>query len=898
MTLVAGTKLGPYEVIAPIGAGGMGEVYRARDSRLHREVAIKVLPERVASDAEALARFEREARSIAALSHPNILAIHDFGTERGIAYAVTELLEGETLAERLARGPLPTEALGRVGAEICAALTAAHRKGIVHRDLKPSNVMLTKSGVKLLDFGLAKATSPLAGDGQMTSAQTAAADVTREGSIVGTLSYMSPEQLEGKPVDARSDIFSLGATLYEAATGRKAFQGTSQASVLSAILTSEPPPVSSIRALSPPSLDRLVKTCLAKDPDARWQTAHDVGLQLVSLEESGTSAPAVGAGVRAPGRRGIWPWLLAALVGLVAVAAAVALWKSRTPSGPPARTVTFPLPPPPGRAFFTTYETTMVAVSPDGARIAFVSAPFAVSAAGRGVAAQESPGTRTIWVRDLATLQAQPVRGTEAATSLFWSPDGKSIGFFAPGKIKRVLLAPDASPVPVCDLPSGGGRAGTWGAGGDILFADVQGRAIQRVPAAGGTPETLVQASENEVRLQWPWFLPDGRRYVYSARLKDGSRRLMLATLGKPGTEIARVGSAAQYVAPGYLVFVRDGALMAQRFDADAGRLAGDPIAVADSVNYFLSTGRASFAASPSGTLVYQTHEDVNRLVWFDREGRALETIGAPGNYLNLALDRQGRRIFFDRTAAGLGTFDVWSWDLERGIETRITTGDDTEVFPIELPGGTSIVYSANRGFAPVLVRRDLISGAETRLTAVQDAFQQAQDVSPDGRILVYIERARTGNFDIWTVPLSGPGEAKPFLQSAYDNKEVRFSPDGRFLAFLASDSGQAEAYLTPFPGPGEKVRLSSGGARLLRWGPDGKTLFYLTADGRMMALPVQTSPVLRTGTPTAIFTISGRPWLNFQISRDGTRFLAVVPESSADEQPMTVVVDWAASLR
>ncbi len=894
MTLAAGTKLGPYEIQAPLGAGGMGEVYRARDSRLHREVAIKVLPERVASDAEALARFEREARSIAALSHPNILAIHDFGTERGIAYAVTELLEGETLAERLARGPLPTEALARVGAEICAALTAAHRKGIVHRDLKPSNVMLTKSGVKLLDFGLAKASAPLSSDDRMTSAQTAAADVTREGSIVGTLSYMSPEQLEGKPVDARSDIFSLGATLYEAATGRKAFQGTSQASVLSAILTSEPPPVSSIRALSPPSLDRLVKTCLAKDPDARWQTAHDVGLQLSALEEAGASATAVGVGVRASGRRGMWPWLLAALV---AVAAAIALWKSRTPAAPPARTVTFPLPPPPGRAFFTTYETTMVAVSPDGSRIAFVTAPYAVSAARRGIAPQEAPGTRNIWIRDLATLAAQPVKGTEGATSLFWSPDGKSLGFFVPGRLKRVLLAADGSPVPICDLPPGGGRNGTWGAGGDILLAQAQGRAIQRVPAAGGTPETLVKASDDEVRLQWPWFLPDGRRFVYQTRRKDGTRPLILATLGERGKEIASINSAAQYVTPGYLVFVRDGALVAQRFDVEAGRLTGDPIAVADSVNYFLSTGRASFSASASGTLVYQTHEDVSRLVWFDREGRALETIAPPGNYLNLALDRQGRRVFFDRTTAGLGTFDVWSWDLERGVETRITTGDDTEAFPIELPGGTSIVYSANRGVAPVLFRRDLASGAETRLTSAQDSFQQAQDVSPDGRVLAYVERARSGSFDIWTVPIDDPGEAKPFLQSSFDNKEVRFSRDGRFLAFLANDSGQAEAYLTPFPGPGEKVRLSSGGARLLRWSPDGKTLFYLAADGRMMALPVETTPTLRTGVPTAMFTIAGRPWISFQVSSDGTRFLAVVPESSADEQPMTVVVDWPASL-
>ncbi|HSB36356.1 MAG TPA: LpqB family beta-propeller domain-containing protein, partial [Thermoanaerobaculia bacterium] len=773
------------------------------------------------------------------------------------------------------------------------ALSAAHRKGIVHRDLKPANVMLTKSGVKLLDFGLAKAASEVP-EGSTSEHTAAAADVTREGTIIGTLAYMSPEQLEGRAADARSDIFALGATLYEMATGRKAFEASSQAGLISAILSGEPPPVSSVQPMSPPALDRIVRGCLAKDPDARWQTAHDVGLQLAGLGDSGTSS-ASAAGPRLPRGRGALPWAVAVIA---AALAAVALWRGGRSAAAPAPTIRFPLLPPPGRAFFTTYESIPVAISPDGSRIAFVSAPFAVSAARRGIASPDAPGTRGIWVRDLATLDARPVRGTEDATSLFWSPDGKSLGFFVPGKLKRILLAEGAAAVPICDLPSGGGRSGTWSAGGDILFASIQARIIFRVPAAGGAPEKAIEASADEVRVAWPWFLPDGRRFLYLVRLRDTTGRLMLGEIGKPSRTLAPIVSSVQYVDPGYIVFVREGALLAQPFDAAGGRLTGEPISIAEPVSYFLSTGRASFAASRSGTLVYQSHDDVSRLTWFDLAGRALDSIGPPANYLNLDIAREGRRVFYDRTRTGIGTFDIWSLDLDRGVETPITTETETEVFPLDLPGGKSIVYSANRGGAPELFRRSLESGAEERLTKSRSAFQQAQDLSPDGKTLVYVERAMSGYFDIWTLPLSGPGEPAPFLQSPFDKKEVRFSPDGRFLAFISNESGQAEAYVTPFPGPGEKVRLSSEGARLLQWSRDGKTLYYAAADGRMMALPIATNPTLKTGPPTPLFTIAGKPWLNFRVSRDGTRFLAVVPESAADEQPMTVVVDWPGSLK
>ncbi len=895
MTLSPGSRLGPYEILAPLGAGGMGEVYRAHHPRLGREVAIKVLPERVAADPEALARFEREARAVASLSHPNILAIFDFGSEGGVSYAVTELLEGETLAARIARGPIPTEALARVGAEICAALAAAHRKGIVHRDLKPANVILTKSGVKLLDFGLAKAASPLVAGDDLTAAQTSAPDVTREGVIVGTLSYMSPEQLEGKPVDARTDIFALGATLYEMATGKKAFEGQSQAALLSAILTSEPPPVSTVRPMSPPALDRLVKVCLAKDPDARWQTAHDVGLQLQTISDGSPASPVAAVGAPARPRARWLPWAIAAAALALA---AFALLRAGRPGPVPARAVHFPLPPPTNWAFFSTFETTETAVSPDGSQIAFVSSPYAASAARRGIAASDAPGTRGIWIRDLSSLESRPVPGTEDATSLFWSPDGGSLGFFTPGKLKRILLSGGAA-VPICDVAAGGGKSGTWGAGGDILFTSIQAPVILRVPAAGGTPVKLVeaQASQEEVALGWPWFLPDGKRFLYVVRLRNGEGRLKLAEPGKAPRAIGPMSSAAQYAGPGFLVFAREGALLGQRFDLESGRLTGNLFSIAEHVNYFYSSAHASFAASPSGTLVYQSHDDVSRLAWIDRAGRLVETIGPPGNYLNLWVAANGRRIFYDRTRPGIGTFDVWSFDLERGVETPITSEPDTEIAPVLLPDGKSIVYSANRGGAPELFRRNLEDGREEQLTRVTRTFQIAQDVSPDGRTLAYVQRGAQGNFDIWTRPLQGSVQPTVLVQSPFDKKDVRFSPDGRFLAFISTESGQAEAYVMPYPGPGEKIRVSSGGARLLQWGRDGKELFYLSADGRLMALPFRANPTLQTGAPVALFTVEGKPWLNFALSVDGKKFLAVVPETAADEQPMTVVVNWTAGI-
>ncbi len=898
MTVAPGMRLGPYEILSLLGAGGMGEVYRAKDSRLGREVAVKVLPARFAADAEARERFEREARTIARISHPNICAIFDVGSHEGTGFLVMELLEGESLADRLAKGPLGLSQILRIGRDICAALAAAHRKEIVHRDLKPANVMLTSSGVKLLDFGLAKLRERVEA-GEVSQLQTReASTLTGAGTVVGTLAYMAPEQLEGKPADARTDLFALGTVLFEMATGKRPFSGDTSTALITAILTSEPPAVSTLRALSPPAFDRTVRTCLAKSPDDRWQSAADLGRELswIENEASGAKGDAPASGPKqVPTRRAafrVLPWIIAAAA---VVLVGVALVRSQSPKTPPLRLVRFAVPPPRGTAFLSTVETTELAVSPDGSQIAFVATGTPRS--GPGVTgATESGGGRAIWVRDLSVLEPRPISGTEGASSLFWSPDGRSLGFFTPDKLKRIDLGGGA-PVTICDIPVGAGKSGTWGALGDILITNIQGVAISRVPAAGGTPANVIEAdaSRGEIRLNWPWYLPDGKRFLYCVRLRDKSARVMLSEPGKPPRALLSVSSIVQYAEPGFLFFARDGALLAQRFDWRSGRLSGEAISIAEHVSYFETNGHASFSVSLSGALAYQSHESVSRLVFFDRAGRETGAIGSPGDYLDLWMTRDGRRIYYDRRQPGIGSYDVWSFDLERGVESRITSSPETEIAGLEVPDRRSIIYSATRDAQPQLYRADLATGREEPLAPGLGTFQIAEDISPEGKTLVYVERTATTPFDIWTLSLSGREKPAVLLKSRFSKDDVRFSPDGRFLSFISDESGRPEAYVMPYPGPGERTRVSSEGARIIRWSRDGRELFYVSPDRKLVSVPVRTTPSLWLGTPTVLFPISGKAgWTAFDVLPDGKRFLAIVPEVVASEQPLTVVLGWA----
>jgi eukaryotic-like serine/threonine-protein kinase len=874
VTLAAGSRLGPYEIVALLGAGGMGEVYRARDPRLSREVAVKVLSSQRMTTPEARERFEREARTISQLNHPNVCVLHDVGREGDAEYLVMELVEGETLSDRLGRGALPFETALRIGAEIAAALGAAHAKGIVHRDLKPGNVMLTRSGVKLLDFGLARAFDSGGPSGGLTEAATVGKALTAEGTIVGTLAYMAPEQLEGKELDPRTDIFALGAVLYEMLTGKRAFSGSSSATVISAILTSDPPPVSAAIPISPPDLDRLVHLCLAKDPADRWQSAHDVELQLKAIASGSGTRPAVAAPRR---RSAALPWLVAA--GCAALAAVAAL-RGRPPKVDASTTIRFSVPPPPGARFVAnTVENSVYALSPDGAMLAFV--------------AYTVDGGR-LWVRRLSELEAKPIAGTEGARTLFWSPDSRSIGFASEDKLRRISVE-GGTPVTICAVPPGIGLSATWGSAGDIVFAGVQGESVYRVPASGGTPARVLEADhEKEGRLNWPWFLPDGRRFFYLARSLAGTSRVMLFEPGKPSTEIMAEASRVQYAEPGLLFFARDGALLARRFDDRSGRVSGEAIPVVAHVSYFASSGYAAFTVSRSGTVALHSGLDVNRLAWFDRSGRPLGNVGPPGEYLEVRFSPDGKRVYFARARPTTGAYGIWFADVETSTESPLSPGPDTEIGPLVLPGGSAMLYSAVRGRSPQLVRQDLATGKVEEFLPF-GTFQFAHDVTPDGNTLLFAERGEEkGVFDLWTVPLSGGGKPTPFVRSAANKTDARFSPDGRFVSYIAEEPGGSAIYVAPYPGPGEKVRVTPRGAVALRWTRAGDLLF-VSDDGHLVSIPVRTIPVLQIGKPVDLFAMPEKAiWPTFDVSPDGQRVLAIVPEVQAEELPLDVIVNWA----
>ena len=866
MPLQIGTRLGRYEIVAPLGAGGMGEVYRARDSSLDREVAIKVLPHGTADQPDARDRLAREARSLSRLSHPHICAVHDVGEDAGSVYLVMELIEGETLAARIARGPLGVTDTLRIGREIAEALAGAHRQGIVHRDLKPGNVMLTKGGVKLLDFGLAKAAAPADGE----SAVTLGRSLTSEGTLVGTLQYMSPEQMEGKPADARSDIFALGVVLYEMATGRRAFGGDSATALAAAVLTADPPPIAGA-----PALDRIVRGCLAKDPDRRWQSAQDVALQLTM---SGDSMP---AGVAAA-RRSLpsWlPWAAAALAVAVAIAAV-----SQRPD-PTVRAasspVAFTVAPPPGLTFRSSVERIPFALSPDGTQLAFA-------------AGSPEAGSR-IFLRPLASLEMKPIAGTEGATSLFWSPDGRSIGFFAAGKLRQVAIAGGA-PVPICDVREGIGLTGSWGADGQIIFTSVSGEAIFRVSTSGGTAAVDLKPdpSKGETRVVWPAFLPDGRRYLYTATSRDKSE-VRLAEPGRPPRTVLSARSPARYINPGYLLYVEDSALLARRFDVSSGTVTGDSIPVADEVSYFRASAWAAVAASASGAVAYSTGSEQARLAWFDRTGRETGEVRPPDGYLNLRISSDGREVLFDRLTQRTRHHDLWSLDLARGSETRLTTSLDTEVTPQFGPPGT-VIYTASRGSSPRLVRRVLATRVDEPVVPDAPPMQMASDVSADGKWLLYAERSDRGPYDVYALPLDG-GAPVPMATTAFNEGQASFSPDGRFIALTSDETGRTEVYVAPFASPHAKRLVSTSGGSLPRWDRARRELTYVTPGSDVMSVTV-TGASGEFGTPKALFKLAkGRVWSAYDIAPDG-RFLAVIPVQTSGQQPLTVIVNWPATIK
>ena len=881
MTLESGARLGPYEVLSPIGAGGMGEVYRAKDTRLGRDVAVKVLPAAMSSSPELRQRLDREARTISQLSHPHICTLHDVGHQDGTDYLVMELLEGETLADRLGRGPVPLEQALRIGIEIAGALDAAHRQGIVHRDLKPGNVMLTKSGVKLLDFGLAKLAVPPSHVSQATSLPTALQEsqpLTSRGTILGTFQYMAPEQLEGKEADARSDIFAFGCVLYEMLTGQKAFTGKSQASLIGSIMTSEPAPISSIQPMTPPAVDRLVKGCLAKEPEHRWSTAHDVMLQLQWIAEGGSAAglPAPVAARRRSREKLAWGVAAALLVASAALAYG---FVRRAP--PPPRVVKFEIANPAGVVTIDAPK-----ISPDGRLLAFN--------------ATDANGKTQIWVRPLNALSAQPLPGTEGTRRPFWSPDSRFLGFMADGKLKKIDVT-GGPPTKICDAPTG--VDGSWSPEGVILLDGTGTDPIYRVSAAGGAPVVAakIDPARKEIQVGWPEFLPDGRHYIYMATNQKADQSVYrIGSLDSDETKpFAPAQSMLVYARQGYLLYLKDRTLMAQPFDAKAIKTTGEPVPLAEQIGTD-SVGLARFSVSRDGVLAYRTGESGGRLLWMDRSGKDLETLGDPAEYQDPDLSPAGDQLAFDLTEMRLGRSALWIRDLSRGVNSRFTFGQDNTFCPVWSARGDSIVYTSDREGAFGIYQKSTSGSGEEKLVLKSDTLVIPTSFSPDGRFLAYQRQDPKTNWDVMVLPLSGDPKPVAFRATPFREAAPRFSPDGRFVAYTSNESGRNEVYVQSFPGPGRTWQISTNGGTDSHWRQDGKELYYRGSDEKLMAVEIRGTDAFEPGLPQALFqgrVATGAATTKYLPDKTGQRFLYVAPLAREAMTPTTVVLNWFAAL-
>jgi serine/threonine protein kinase len=903
MAISADARVGPYQILSMIGTGGMGEVYQARDVRLDRLVAIKVLNADGAERADRRARFETEARVVSTLSHPHICTLFDVGDHDGHAYLVMEYLEGETLDDRLTRGPLPAADVLRYGAEIADALDHAHRKQIIHRDVKPSNVMLTTAGAKLLDFGLAKRPLPVAA----TSISTASLDqrkLTAEGTLIGTFQYMAPEQLEGKSVDGRTDIFALGSVLYEMAAGRKAFEGDSQASLIASILTAQPPAISSVRAAtdansSLAALEHVVERCLAKNPDERWQTARDVKLELEWIDHGKSFRRVFIPTGWKPHWREAVAWSLALIAGVVA---AIALM---TPSEN-ARTEStqFTVSPAPGTTIPVAQSRTRIAASPDGRRLAMVTF---------------SQGRNQIWIRSLDSVAAEPLSGTEGGISPFWSPDSRFVGFFSPGDgtLKKVALAGGpARTICAAQVDS----VPTWGRDGTILFTKFLD-GIFRVSADGGVPSRVTQVDKGrrELNHYWPEFLPDGQHFLYMATaLEESGLRatpsVYIASLDSPEvTLLTREHSRMTYVEPGYLLFVDNGALLAQRFDASKRQQVGEPIQIADGVAYVRTVGNGSFTASTNGVLAYQSAGSESQVVWADRRGNITETGWPRQDYGSVRFSPDGERVAVDVVDPRTGAADVWLFDTARGAPVRFTADPSDESGPVWSPDGSRILLRMDRGgpaslkigsAAPNLYAKVIGTGAEELIAADRGPLG-GEDWSRDGRWVAYSRTSQQTGLDLWLMRLTDGAKPQPFSTERFDEGDATFSPDSRWLAFVSTEAGLPEVYVAPLERPGERTRVSDGGGTTPRWHRDGTELFYASPDGRaIVRVGIQLGPTLKAGVPARLFTIpassaarAARRSIIYDVTPDGQRFLINLPLEEPSSSRITVVLNWMAAL-
>jgi serine/threonine protein kinase len=885
MGLATGTKLGPYEIQSPLGAGGMGEVYRARDTRLDRTVAIKILPTHRSDSPEFKQRFEREARAISSLNHPHICHLYDIGSHDGTDFLVMEFLDGETLADRLRKGAMPLPELLKIGMQIAEALETAHKAGIVHRDLKPGNIMLTKSGAKLMDFGLAKptlaapggASAPLLSAARTISASPMMSPLTTAGSVVGTIQYMSPEQIEGKDADARSDIFAFGAVLYEMATGKRAFEGKNQISVASAILEKDPEAISKIKPLSPAALDYLVATCMAKDREERFQTAHDLRLQLkgISLASPSAAVPTKRSGAQ---RIGL------VLMGTALLAIGAAIGHFFNPGSPLAPSVRSYIPPPPGTSFpLSGLEIGPVAVSPDGKMLAFT--------------AVDEQGVTKLWLRALNAQQATVLDGTEDAAKPFWSFDGQSLAFAADGKLKKISIA-GGTPQIIADGIASESGGGTWNADGTILFCKDLFGPIFRVSASGGnvSPATKLKAMDHSH--DEPSFLPDGKHFLYAVSKLNGPPEVRVGELDKPEQDGVVVGSGQMpHFASDRLLVSREGHIMAQRFNTRTWKVSGEA--------QVLGNARF-FSVSTNGVLAYHESSAESELKVFDRSGYVIATPGPLALYGWPRFSPDGKSIAVTVTDPKSGTEDVWVYPVAGGPPARITFGP-VNMSPTWSPDGKELAYYVLEGYLGQTwsIRRRPLDGSRPEDTLYKNdalAFGIPIDWSHDGKFISMHLSTKDGVYSNWALPLAGGPAFRPAATAGLTASEYegRFSPDGRWITFFSYETGRPEVYVVPFPGAGSKSQVSTTGGWLARFG--GKELFYVTMSNVLMAAQIHTQPTFGVDSIRPMFQLDfpnlpDRTLPLYDVSADGQRF-AVLTGDRAKTTTITLLTNWPAELK
>lgn len=886
-------RIGHYQILAPLGAGGMGEVYRARDTRLDREVAIKMLPAAFANDAERLGRFEQEARATSALNHPNILTIYDIGTAPpelgGAPFIVAELLDGEELRAQLNDGALPVRKAIDYAQQIAAGLAAAHGKGVVHRDLKPENLFVTKDGrVKILDFGLAKL-RPSQPGGIDTDAPTQK-QMTDPGTVLGTVAYMSPEQVRGQDLDHRSDIFSFGLVLHEMLSGQRAFTSGSAVEVMHAILKEEPRDLSELNPKVTPQLEKIVRRCLEKKPERRFQTASDLGFALEALttpSSSGTNRTAAvqaldtAATAKRGGRRERWAWLAAGVMTLIALALGVVYFRRSTPEAETVRLAVTP----PEKATRFDWPT----ISPDGRTLAFIAT---------------SEGKTQLWVRPLNATTAKPLAAATPTNWPFWSPDSRFIAFFHEGKLKKIAPTGGTAET-ICDATILGGA---WNQEGIILFATGVASGIKRISANGGavTQVTTIDSARGEITHQFPVFLPDGQHFLFFARNTDPAKSCVyLASLeGDAPRQLMLADSRTVAVAvnpavkdEGWLLFTRQDKLLAQPFDFRRKELVGERVQLAAQllVDPF---GAGKFSVAANGTLVYLEGSAERQFRWLDRTGKRIATVGQPGLWSAHQLSPDEQRLVVGRRESQALTTDLYLWDLARGTETRFTFDPRNDLQSIWSPDGSRIVWASDREGVYNLYQKAASGAGQDEVLLRSPYGKFPLSWSADGRFLLFYEANRQTRADLWVLPMEGERQPWPWLNTPANETFAAFSPDSKWIAYQSDESGRHEIYVQAFapgaPASGGKVQLSTGGGQFPSWRRDGRELYYYSPDNKLMAVDVKLGAEVKAGVPRELFTIFN----SFEAAHDGQRFL--VQEGVADTAvpPFTVVLNWMAEVK